>query len=351
MHGDIGIVDKEIGEKGTCFRFNVLLTICENTSCDTAKSEAFDIEEGCTHQMTINTPNPGLCIRTPSPKLAIHTTSPRLKASHVVLLIQNNERMKTSQRFMENLGIKVSVVKQWEHLPSILRKIKHKHSSRKSDLSSPNEHFSRSPSSTSITVEMDMPLNTIDGSDYILSVFKRTTPRCASSFILIVIDASAGPLTELCKIVAKFKKGLHNTCCRVVWLEKPTMRSINFKGVEDDMIDSNDVIMSKPFHGSRLYEVVRLIPEFGGILQGNIGRQKRESMPQARKMPQDHPSSSRIRSYADNSQSQRVKLHDHGSSNETPGMKIFSPIQNLSHVRYVKSPLISKNLVDKKKKI
>ena len=25
MHGEIGIVDKEIGAKGTCFRFNVLL--------------------------------------------------------------------------------------------------------------------------------------------------------------------------------------------------------------------------------------------------------------------------------------------------------------------------------------
>lgn len=335
MHGDIGIVDKEIGEKGTCFRFNVLLNICENISSDAAKAEAHDIEEGCPYQMTISTPNPALCIRTPSPKLATHCPSPKLKASHVVLFIENNERRRTSQRFMEKLGIKVSVVKEWENLLSILRKIKYKHSSGKSELSSPNEYLSRSPSSNSVSVEMDMPLSTMDGSDSILSVFKRTTPRCTSSFILIVIDACAGPFPELCKTMAEFRKGLQNTCCRVVWLKKPTMRSISFKCVEDDMMDPNDVIMSKPFPGSCLYEVVRLLPEFGGTLQGNMGRQKRESMPEAAKMPRDLPSSSGTRPYAENSQI--VEIQDHsGISTETPGKKVFSAIQNLSHVRYVK---------------
>jgi hypothetical protein len=335
MHGDIGIVDKEIGEKGTCFRFNVLLNICENISSDTAKAEAHDIEEGFTHQMTISAPNPALCIRTPSPKLATHCPSPKQKSSHVVLWIENNERRRTSQRFMEKLGIKVSVVKELENLPSILRRIKYKHSSGKSELSSPNEYLSRSPSSNSVSVEMDMPSSTMVGSDYTLSVFKRTTLRCTSSFILIVIDASAGNFPELRKTVAEFRKGLQNTCCRVVWLKKPTMCSISFECVEEDMMDPNDVIMSKPFHGSRLYEVVELLPEYEGTLLGNRGRQKRESMPQAGKMPRDLPSSSGTWPYTENSQI--VEIQDHSSSGtETPGKKVISATQNLSHVRYVK---------------
>lgn len=32
MHGEIRIVDKEIEERGTCFRFNVLLAV--STACE-----------------------------------------------------------------------------------------------------------------------------------------------------------------------------------------------------------------------------------------------------------------------------------------------------------------------------
>jgi hypothetical protein len=353
MHGDIRIVDKEIGEKGTCFRFNVILSICENISYDNAKTEDLEMTVSTsTPEIAISTPSPGLCLRTPSSKPTIHTTpSPKLRASHVVLLIQNNERRRTSQRFMENLGIKVSVVKQWEHLHSTLNRIKHKqnhsrHSSTgKSDLNSPSDYSSRSASNNSIVAEKDVPLSTLDGSDYILSIFKRTTPKCASSFILIVIDASAGPFLELYKIVAEFKRGIHNTICKVVWLDKAMMRNINLQSIEEDLIDPNDVIISKPFHGSRLYEVVRLLPEFGGTLQGNLGQLRGESMFQARKVPGD-PGSSRSQSYIGNSpihgySTQRVlELQDHGSSIESPKKKILSTTQTPSHVGFKpRSPL------------
>ncbi|KAG6704107.1 hypothetical protein I3842_07G119900, partial [Carya illinoinensis] len=323
MHGDIGIVDKEIGEKGTCFRFNVLLTICEIVSCNNVEAEQLEMGVG-THllglssptpspEMTIRTPSPGLCARTASPKLTTHSPSPKQKASHVVLLIRDNERRRMLHRFMENLGIKVSVVKQWQHLPSTLEMITHKqnhshhNSSVKSYFYSPNEYLSRSATSNSITVEKDVPLRPMDGSDYILSVFRRTTPRCASSFILVVIDACAGPFQELCRSVTEFRRGLNSTYCRVVWLEKPMMRIINCKGIAETMMEPNDTIISKPFHGSRLYEVVRLLPEFG------------ESLSQVGTMPRD-PSSSREWSYQTMVAAVRFL-----------GKKIFSPIENLTH--------------------
>lgn len=34
-----------------------------------------------------------------------------------------------------------------------------------------------------------------------------------------------------------------------------------------EVFELNDVVISKPFHGSRLYEVIRFLPEFGGTLQ------------------------------------------------------------------------------------
>lgn len=30
MHGEIEVVDKDIGERGSCFRLNVILSVCEN---------------------------------------------------------------------------------------------------------------------------------------------------------------------------------------------------------------------------------------------------------------------------------------------------------------------------------
>ena len=345
MHGDISIVDKGIGEKGTCFRFNVILSTRENVSCDNVKAEDLEMADGThTPELTLSTPSPGLWLHTPSSKLTIHTTpSPKVRTSNVVLLIQNNERRRTSQRFMENLGIKVSIAKQWKHLPSTLQKIEHNQnyshynsSGKSADLRSPSGYLSRFASNNSSSVEKDVPLSSMDGSDYILSVFKRTTPKFASSFILIVIDASAGPFLELCRIVAEFKKGLHNATCKVVWLEKPMMRNIDFKHIEEDLVDPNDVVISKPFHGSRLYQVVRLLPEFGGTLQENSSKLKEEIKFQAEKVPKD-PSSSRIQSYIENSSTnkhstQQVELQDHGSSIEETKKKSMSPIQTLSHV-------------------
>jgi hypothetical protein len=39
MGGEIGIVNKENGEKGTCFKFNVFLDICEIPSTDNKNAE------------------------------------------------------------------------------------------------------------------------------------------------------------------------------------------------------------------------------------------------------------------------------------------------------------------------
>ncbi|KAK2649649.1 hypothetical protein Ddye_017138 [Dipteronia dyeriana] len=238
MGGEIKIVDKGIGEKGTCFRFNVFLTIDEANSVDSARS---DVE--------LVAPSPGLT----------SLRCPRLEGSQVVLLIANEERRRVSQRYMEHLGINVSIVEHWESLHSILRKMKNKlghspHSSvGKSDLGSQHEN--------SIEGLKDVPLSAPEGTDHRVPLYGI---RGGPGFVLLVIDATAGPFSELFRVVTDFRRDLQ-CCCKVVWLDKPTSRSINFNDSEEEeeMMDLDDDIISKPLHGSRLAHVIRHLPEFG----------------------------------------------------------------------------------------
>ncbi|KAK1558503.1 hypothetical protein Q3G72_003079 [Acer saccharum] len=234
MGGEIKIVDKGIGEKGTCFRFNVFLTIDEANSVDNARA---DVE--------LVAPSPGLT----------SLRSPKLKGSQVVLLIANEERRRVSRRYMEHLGINVSIVERWESLHSILNKMKGKlshspHSSvGKSDLGSQNENSGASLK--------DVPLSAMEGTDH-------RVPSYGPGFVLLVIDATAGPFSELLRVVTEFRTDLQCRC-KVVWLDKPTSRRINFNdsAEEVEMVDLDDDIMSKPLHGSRLAHVIRHLPEFG----------------------------------------------------------------------------------------
>ncbi|XVE73422.1 hypothetical protein DITRI_Ditri11bG0116900 [Diplodiscus trichospermus] len=265
MGGEIGIVDKEIGEKGTCFKFNVFLTTSQTSPISNLKGEKEfqgNAMSGGTQQypcLSIHIPSPSLNIRTSSPRCSLRPPSPKLEGSQVVLLIQNDERQRISLKFMESLGINVLVVDQWECLPSELKKIKSKlipshHSSRRSDLNSRSDISNKS--------SKDMPLSAMDGVEHRLPLNKR---KGSPSFILLVIDANAGPFSEIWRAVAEFRRGLNSVCCKVVWLDKPTSRNIySIKG------DLGDEILLKPFHGSRLYQVIKLLPEFGGALSQGI---------------------------------------------------------------------------------
>ncbi|TKY52461.1 Histidine kinase CKI1 [Spatholobus suberectus] len=276
MHGDIEIVEKDTGEKGTCFRFNVLLTLSESeTITDGSTREGIECGSGDKKQaqgQTMHATSSGSRICSMSPRLHIFSSSPKPAASLVVLLIADEERQRTSRRFMERLGIKVEVVNPGKHLFYTLKKIKQKgqHSSGQispgsSDLSS------RSTSHNSLAIATRVPLSSMDGTEHMPLVFKKTDIGAAPGFILIVIDANAGPFSELYRIVSRFKKDLCNPC-KVVWLDKPLMRSINLRA-----LDQEDIVISKPFHGSRLFQAIKLLPEFGGGWQSNSSKAKREA--------------------------------------------------------------------------
>lgn len=154
---------------------------------------------------------------------------------------------------MEDLGINVSVVDQWDHLHNVLKKIKSKHTSphnsmAKMDLSSRSDLPSH--------ISKDMPLSALDGNDHYKPSFYKK--RGGLDFILLVIDARAGPIKELYRIVSEFRNGLSGACCKVIWLNNPSSKST--------LSEDGDVWFSMSLHGSCLNLVVNLLPEFGGKL-------------------------------------------------------------------------------------
>jgi len=272
MHGDIGIVDKEVGKRGTCFKFNVLLTLCENETVNyeygsTSGDKNLTLEK----KLTIRTASSGSSICSLSPKFHV-SPSHRSEPSHVILYITDEERRRTSQLFMESLGIKVKVVKSRNHLIHTLKKIKKQRGDQFSDESSPesSEMSSRCTSYNS-SCSRRVPFRAMDhGNEYLSSMFKKKNNGAAPSFVLIIIDANAGPFSKLCKIVTNFKKDLLNPS-KVVWLEKPFESSVDFRAIDQD-----DIVISKPFHGSRLFQVIKLLPEFGGNWISNSSKSRNE---------------------------------------------------------------------------
>ncbi|KAL2535239.1 Histidine kinase CKI1 [Forsythia ovata] len=256
MGGEIGIVDKEVGERGTCFRFNAFFSTCNETGISgNAREDDIEVQGGSISSDSYQ--YSGSITR-------IH--SPKAEVSQVVIFIQSNERSQIIQKFMERQGIKAYAVKQHEQLSETLKRIKqklnlsHQSSSGKSDVNSLRASSNRSK---------DVPLSSLDGTDNVPPLQRRTSCRGFSSFVLIVIDTGAGPFRDISRAVAEFRRDLSNNCCsRVVWLDKPGTNRINFHGLDEDKLPAMDLIISKPLHGSRLKQIIGLLPEFGGAIQG-----------------------------------------------------------------------------------
>ncbi|CAL1392822.1 unnamed protein product [Linum trigynum] len=293
MGGEIGIVDKK-DEKGTCFRFNTILTVTETTNYhnnntrDIETSVDESTEDGNPRNqyyydtgLTIRTSTaaPGLVNCNPSPRLTtMFVPSPRSDESHVVLMIKNEARRAAAQKLMDKLGIKVSVVEQWENLQPLLRKIKSKQSYSPHSSSGKSELGSRSVNSSSGRSK-EFPLSAMkDLDERLTSSHKgKTVSRIGSGgFVMLVIDVSAGPFHELQQVVTEFRRGIHSSSFKVVWIDTP-----NSRRVDKDLTDPSDEILLKPFHGSCLNEVIKYLPKFEGttMLSKNPAKARQQHQP------------------------------------------------------------------------
>ncbi|KAF3555468.1 hypothetical protein F2Q69_00010260 [Brassica cretica] len=256
MGGEIRITEKAMGEKGTCFQFNVLLMTASETDVNARE----DIESVAGGDYVASTPNLGLTINTSSGgsmNIRHHlsprfnnclSSSPKQEASRVVLLLKDEERRRVTEKSIKILGIKVTVVEKWEHLSNALERLfgflpqSSMESCLRNELSS--------------TSSRELPLIGTDGVDS-RSQLPRRRSASFSAFVLLMIDANAGPFAEMNDVVEQFRRGLHHgVVCKVVWLNEPTGRGS----------ERGDVCCLKPLHGSRLNRVLKMLPELGGIV-------------------------------------------------------------------------------------
>ncbi|PRQ42372.1 putative histidine kinase response regulator and transcription factor RR-A-type family [Rosa chinensis] len=241
MGGEIKIIDKEAGERGSCFRFDV--------SLQTYKPEIGEMEEEYWPLRPF-----GIHLLPPSPKL---------EGSRVVLFIRGNERRKVLVKYIRNLNIKVTTVKHAKQLVPTLGKIKHKldlsYFSYSETPSEFLEHINTSPSNNSDSRPSDESQSIKE-----IEEDKKTNSRSLlAGIVLIVVDTNAGAFSELYDCVANFRKGIQSSKCKVVWLDNSITRN-TMQLDEHKLAPPNDYIMYKPFHGSRLYKVLGLIPELKG---------------------------------------------------------------------------------------
>ncbi|KAH6794168.1 hypothetical protein C2S52_004645 [Perilla frutescens var. hirtella] len=218
MGGEIKIVDKDQGERGTCFRFNVVLSPCHPPSGDM---------EG-----TNNTSNDGYDIHQCF-GMRVDSLPSRLDTSHVILFLEGEERRRVTKRLMQRFGLRVSIVRRSEDLVHFLGRIEQK-------IELPQATSSNSASNNS-----------------------HEEPNS----LLVVIDANADPNTKLCSVLANSREIMQKLKCKIVWLDNPIKRS-NSEEKDDDnkritiIPPPCDHILSRPLHGSHLYRVLGLLPEF-----------------------------------------------------------------------------------------
>ncbi|RZC82792.1 hypothetical protein C5167_045578 [Papaver somniferum] len=248
MGGEISILDKEISEKGTCFSFNIFLSQDENTMHTTRLYQIPCKIEG-------------------------------LSSSHVILVIQDDERRNVTKNFMRTLGVKVSAINQWEHVLPTLQQIKRRFyvSSRSSSGKSEQlglytDHLSRSTSHSPITTMYDESLSGNEQAE----ASRSSTPRrrtilvrnAALPFIMIIIDDHVEQISEVCSIVDNFRNNLPSDMgFRIVGLLSPIITEKNMRLSRAKLMITCDDIFIKPFHGSRLDQVLKKLPEFGGNIR------------------------------------------------------------------------------------
>ena len=235
MGGEISIKDKEPGEAGTCFGFNVFLKISERP-----EAEEDIIEQGRTAPSLFREPS---CF----------------KGGHCVLLVHSDETRRILQTWIESVGMKVWPVPRAELLAPTIEK------ARAAAGASPSRPGSMSSS------QGGGGGGNFDGAtdrcfsskEMVTQVLRNGSGNHAGHLhpfgLLVVVDISGGRLHEVSREAASLARAKQQAPCRVVCLTDLKTPSEDLRRFREAA--SCDLDLRKPIHGSRLCKLLEIMRE------------------------------------------------------------------------------------------
>ncbi|KAJ4749424.1 histidine kinase 1 [Rhynchospora pubera] len=259
MGGEISIQDKEPGEKGTRFKFNIFLKLEEAAFQETSRC-------GEANQSTISEP-------------FMLTNSHNVKV-HSLLCVKGCETERILQTWIENLGIKVWTAHHAEHISPTLEKIKNSiNSSTKSD-------------SVLLCRTFSWKAKGVENEEFLHTNTPGSLPRAGSYSefplrILVIVDLSSGNSMEIISTLIEFFRGNTNLYCKFVCIadSKVTEKDLGEFGA----LPCN-LTLRKPIHGSRLHKLFKLIEELEKTDELYVDRVKTSALakPQTENQPKKH---------------------------------------------------------------
>ncbi|KAG6500945.1 hypothetical protein ZIOFF_040807 [Zingiber officinale] len=212
LGGEIKIMHKTPTEKGTCFRFNILLKSC--------KPSDVNVDDESRAERSSSLPTNSIIIKDSANSQIVQSTISSMGfrkglASdniHAILFVQGDETTRIMQRWMEISGVEVWVIDHWRLIYSITEKIKNRlgclgrsKSRSLASLLNTAAEFSHSKDEAN----KFLPLSNIE--------FK-TSSKDYTSCVLIVIDFSHGNFPEIELTLKTLITGNESLHFKIVWL-------------------------------------------------------------------------------------------------------------------------------------
>lgn len=269
MGGEIMIIQKEYGEKGTCFRFNVSFHARETNDSNIVQEDKRFHKDQTSNDIPYKAK--GLMLR----------NDLKLDCLHTILLLQVKEESLILQRWMECYGLKVWPINQWDQLYHTLEKIKNRmfisnsSSSSKFDSTSLQSYLGDSVSHYSNQAEKDdhSSSSIVMVRDPNKKISHNGEPNC----LLIIIDMSCEYFSETFLTLACFSKNTDDLLYKVVWIANPKIPFADSQRLENRQSPC-DLILQKPFHRSHLCANIQLFQENGDTIEGRSNEIKMENI-------------------------------------------------------------------------
>ncbi|KAF0894607.1 hypothetical protein E2562_001905 [Oryza meyeriana var. granulata] len=219
MGGEISIKEKEPGERGTCFGFNVLL---KTSGSETTE----DIEKGPSTVSELDI------------RASLFRETSCFKGWHCILFIHGNETRRVLQAWMESIEMIVWMVPEVEFISSTLEKMQ----------SSCDDCDADRCFSSKEMVNQVLPTTLRNK-----NIMARNLGEHHPLGLLLIVDVSNGQFDDIQRQAMDFTKMKRQIPCKVVCLIDLRTPSKDFRRFEEM---SCDLVLRKPVHGSRLYSLL-----------------------------------------------------------------------------------------------